>query len=301
MGFGSHRMLLAASAVCLLSGCIREKLPACTTRHEIYIRVAPAEIGGAEDLSAAGVDTATLFVFDDRNVLREMTGIDGDALAGDAPVEIRYCGTCHPKAVVWGNLETSAASVPVVGQTHLEDLRLTMRTDGEYAAVPDNLYYGSRELTDDRVQYILIRPAMGRLAITVRGLVPQAGERYFFLVETQIGGYDFRRTPLPECRVLRLDAARRGTSGDLTSGEAVPLFVYPEEHDGIEPLHVSLYRLRSDGAHLVGQTDIDDKALEIVPRAGQCVNVMMDFRGTGGVDIAIRVTDWDVVEQWEDW
>lgn len=301
MGARSHRGFLAVAAVALLAGCIREDLPSCTTLHELRIRVVLPEAGGSEEPPAAGVDTATLFVFGDGELLQQCVGVDSGALAREEPVELRYCGACRPRVVAWGNLADTPVTTPVPGVTTLGELRLAMRSDGEYARVPDNLYYGIRDLTCERVQCIWIGPAMGRLTVTARGLARESGERYFFRVETHVGGYDFLRTPLPGREVFRLDASRRESSGDLTSGQAVPLFAYPEDDDSLKPLTVSLYRLRADGAHLVGQTDLDDKLLEIVPRAGRCVNVMMDFRAPGGVGIDIRITPWDVVELWEDW
>lgn len=301
MRAGAYSVLLAVLSVNLLWGCIRDDLPSCTTRCELYIRVAPAEPDEGEEAPANAVDTAVLFVFDGADILEAVIGIGRTTLENGDPVEIRSCGPCRPRAVVWGNLRTSPVPRPVPGVTHLNDLRIVMPAGGEYAPVPDNLYYGARELTGERSQTIVIGPAMGRLTVTARGLAREEGERYFFRVETQIEGYDFRRTPLPGLRVLRLDAVRREPSGDLTSGEAVPLFAYPEDDDSIEPLQVSLYRLADDGAHLVGQTDLDDKLLKIVPRAGRCVNVMMNFQATGGVVIDIRITDWDVIELWENW
>lgn len=298
MRAGAYSVLLAALSVNLLTGCIRDKLPSCTTLHELYVRVAPPEPG---ELPARAVDTATLFVFDGDDLLLEVIGIGRTALEEGDPVIIRSCGPCRPHVVAWGNLRTSPLTRPVPGLTHLSDLRIGMRSDGSYAAVPDELYYGRRALTDERIQTVVIRPAMGRLTITARGLAREAGERYFFRVETSIGGYDFRRTPLPDKQAIRLDAVRREPSGDLASGEAVPLFAYPEENDSIEPLHVSLYRFGDDGIHLVGQTDLDDKLLKIIPRAGRCVNVMMNFQSAGGIGIDIRITDWDVIELWENW
>lgn len=299
----SNRGFLAVWAAALLAGCIDEDLPACPTPHEIHIRVASSVSGCSDELPDTAVDTATLFLFDDKGLLRELKGISRDALVRDEPVELQYCGTCRPRAVVWGNLATCPVTLPVPGETLFGDFRIGMRTSGEYASVPDNLYYGLRDLTADRVQYILISPAMGRLTVTARGLGFEEVERYFFLLETQIDGYDFLRTPLPGKRTIRLDAARRASTGDLTSGDAIPLFAYPKVHDGIEPIHIALYRLREDGAHLVGRTDFDDKLHEIVPQAGRCVNVMMDFRAAGGagIDIDIRITPWEVVELWENW
>lgn len=297
----SHRGILAAAAVALLAGCIREDLPSCATVHQLYVRVVPPSADGSPESPADGVDTATLFVFDNGEVLRQLIGIDSGALAREEPVELSYCGSCRPRVVAWGNLTDTPVPVPVLGVTSLGDLRLTTRSDGEYARVPDNLYYGIRDLTCERVQCIWIGPAMGRLTVTARGLARESGERYFFRVETHVDGYDFLRTPLPGREVFRLDASRRESSGDLTSGQAVPLFAYPEDDDFLKPLTVSLYRLRDDGAHLVGQTDLDDKALEIVPRAGRCVNVMMDFRTAAGVRVDIRITEWDVIELWENW
>lgn len=285
----------------LLWGCIREDLPPCPTLHELYVRVVPPEADGSAEPPAAGVDTATLFVFDARCILREIIGLDAGTLARGEPVELSYCGTCRPRVVAWGNLRDILITAPVPGVSTFGDFRVTMRSDGGYASVPGNLYYGIRDLTCERVQCVAIGPAMGRLAITARGLAPTSGERYFFRVETHVVGYDFLRTPLPGEQAIRLDAVRREPSGDLTSGDAVPLFAYPEERDSIKPLHVSLYRLAADGAHLVGQTDLDDKLLEIVPRAGRCVNVMMDFRTAAGVSVDIRITEWDVIELWEDW
>lgn len=298
MWASSFRILLAALSVDLLSGCIREDLPRCTTRHELYIRVAQPD---CVEFPAGEADTATVFLFDSRNVLRELIGVGRTALANGDPVEIRYCGSDRPRAVVWGNLETCTVTTPVLGETTFGDFRIGMRSDGEYASVPDNLYYGLRTLSCERTQTILISPAMGRLTITARGLAEKAGERYFFEVGTGIGGYDFLHTPLPGKYTIRLDAVRRESTGDLTSGEAIPLFAYPVDRDSIEPLKVSLYRLSDGGVHLIGQTDFDDKLQEIVPQAGRCVNVMMNFQTSGGIGIDIRVTEWDVVELWEDW
>lgn len=297
----SHRGLLAAFAVSLLWGCIHEDMPPCATTHALYICVDTSGTDFPEEPPLQTVDTAALFVFDGQGILRDYTGIGRAALANGEPVEIRYCGSCRPRVVAWGNLETCAVTLPVVDETTFGDFRVCMRSDGAYAAVPDNLYYGIRELTCETTQYILITPAMGRLTITARGLSREAGESYFFLVETQVDGYDFLRRPLRGKRVLQLDASRRENTGDLTTGAAVPLFAYPEEHDFLAPLRVLLYRRRKDGAQLVGQTDFDDKSGEIIPHAGRCVHVMMDFRAAAGIRVDIRISEWGVVELWEDW
>lgn len=295
----SHKGLLAALAAGLLSGCIRDDLPSCTTLHELCIRVAAPAPG--EEPPAAGADTATLFVFDGADILQEVKGVGRAVLADGAPVEIRYCASCRPMVVVWGNLVTSLVTPPVPGVTTFDQLRVGMRSVGEYDAVPDNLYYGIRNITCEPTQCVEISPAMGRLTLTARGLAREEGERYFFRVETEVDGYDFRRTPQLGKAALRLDAARRDSSGDLTSGEAVPLFAYPEQHGSLAPLQVSLYRLTDDGVRLVGRTDLDDKLQQIVPQAGRCVHVMMNFRAPAGLKVEIRITEWDVIELWEDW
>lgn len=302
MRFRSHMILPAALLVSLLSGCVCEDPPpACPTRHELYIRVAHSPADDVGTLPGAEMDTATLFVFDDREILQDVIRIDRETLANGIPVDIPYRCASNPRVVVWGNLDHSVTTTPVLGETSLDDLRVTMSNDGEYAGIPDNLYYATRILTTDPVQYVVLNPAMGRLTITVKGLEREAGEHYFFLIRTQIGGYDFLRTPVPANETIRLDAIRNETTGDLTSGKAVPMFVYPVNHDSLKPVKVSLYRQEADGNHLISETDIDNKLLEIIPHPGECENILMDFRVTGDFGVHIRVTDWDVVEQWKDW
>lgn len=297
MRFRSHMILPAAMLVSLLTGCVCEDPPPpCPIRHELYISIAGGDVSPDTE-----VDTATVFVFDDRDVLQDVIHIDRETLANGKPVYIPYRCAIHPRVVVWGNLDHSVTTTPVLGETSLDDLRVTMSNDGEYAGIPDNLYYTTRILTAEPVQYVDLEPAMGRLSITTRGLDNDANGSYFFVIETQIGGYDFLRTPVPANEAIRVDAVRNETTGDLTSGEAVPMFVYPVDHDSLKSVKLSLYRQEADGNHLIGETDIDNKLLEIIPHPGECENILMDFRGAGDISIHIRVTDWDVVEQWKDW
>lgn len=297
MRFRSHMILPAAMLVSLLTGCVCEDPPPpCPIRHELYISIADGDV--SPDIQ---VDTATVFVFDDRDVLQDVIHIDLETLVNGKPVYIPYRCAIHPRVVVWGNLDHSVTTTPVLGETSLDDLRVTMSNDGEYAGIPDNLYYTTRILTAEPVQYVDLEPAMGRLSITTRGLDNDASGSYFFVIETQIGGYDFLRTPVPENEAIRVDAVRNETTGDLTSGEALPMFVYPVDHDSLKSVKLSLYRQEADGNHLIGETDIDNKLLEIIPHPGECENILMDFRGAGDISIHIRVTDWDVVEQWKDW
>lgn len=279
-------ILPAAMLVSLLTGCVCENPPPpCPTRHELYISVAGGDVS-----SDTEVDTATIFVFDDRDVSQDVIHIDRETLANGKPVYIPYRCASHPRVVVWGNLDHSVTTTSVIGETSLDDLRVTMSNDGEYSGILDNLYYTTLILTAEPVQYVDLEPAMGRLSITTKGLDSDASGHYYFL-----------RTPVPASEAIRLNAVRNETTGDLTSGGAVPMFVYPVDHDSLKPVKVSLYRQEADGNHLIGETDIDNKLLEIIPHPGECENILMDFRGAGDINIHIRVTDWDVVEQWKDW
>lgn len=296
-----YRGLIAAFAVTVLTACIRDGRPECDSIYELYIEVARA-VPSAQPAEPAGpVDTAVLYIFDGSGRLRETRGVGRGVLDGGEPVTVSYRGSDRPKAVVWGNLKDGVTTTPAAEGAVMEEMSVAMRMGREYAYIPDELYYGAENLTAEGRQYVEIAPAMGRLTLTARGIGRETGERYFFTVETQVRGYDFLRAPVAGQCSLRIEAVRSADKGDLVNLEPIPMFTYPSDHDGAEPLKVSLFREKGGVAYLLARTDKDDKFLDIIPQEGQCVNVMMDFRAGGRLNVDIRITDWDVVEQWEDW
>lgn len=298
---GYKGLIAALLAVTLSGACIREDLPECITVYELYVRVASAANYAAEALPEMEVDTATAFIFDDRGILYDVVGLGSEALRNEMPVKVAYRGAGRPGAVVWGNLENCEVTPPLIGETSIGDIMVKIPPGEGGAAATDNLYYAASQLTMAGRQDITIIPAMGRLTITARGLEREPGEQYFFSVETRIEGYDFYRASLPGDRILKVGAARAGARDDLTIGDPLPLFVYPENNAGLEPIKVSLYRVTNGQQVLVGQTEIDDTFLDIIPQAGHRVNVLMNFGLANDFSVVVRITDWDEVEQWEEW
>lgn len=289
---------LCGTMLPLQTSCIKEDMANCKCKALLYI-VADRE--GAD--KADDPDGATVFLFNSDRTYSSFIQVSAEDMAEGKAVPVSYSCDNLLWVSVWGNLGDSEEVSPLILGTGMGDMYVAMIKDSEgYAVAMDYLFFGAKQLSGEAEDHVVISPKTGRIAITVKGLQDYDPDRYFFTVNTPYSRYDFAGNPLPAQATLRFSGVFRGS--DLVTAEPYHLVHFPSLGADGGYLVVELYRRNSesDEPQLLATASKDIHNQPIAILRGKTTNVLIAIASQGGVEVSVRITDWDeVINQWDEW
>ena len=128
--------------------------------------------------------------------------------------------------------------------------------------------------------------------------LPNAPPDLFFTITTSYSGYDFNATPVKRGAVIRSEGVVGENGSDFVTLHPVIITLYPDKYAEGESVKVGLYSRSNSGNTLITEaiTDIDGNL--IVPHADRSTNVLIGVTSQGLIEVHVKVTDWDTIEQW---
>lgn len=289
------RMLAITACFAMLlpqTGCLYEDRDECDLKSILYVVVET----GSEDYGDVS-DGATLFLFNSDRTYLSSVEVSAEDIANNVAVPVEYGRDNLPWAVVWGNLGDSERISPQTVGAVMESMLVSMQEGGDgYAAVPDNLFYGMKQLAGNAEEYVAITPKTGRIAISVRGLPGDAAGDYYFTVATPYGSYDFAGTPLPGGATINVPYSPAVTA-------VHNMFHFPPAGTEGESLAVSFYMRNTETGEglLLATAGGSASGQPIMIYRERTTNVLIDLTNAGSTDIAVVITDWDDIYQWGVW
>lgn len=289
----------------LLHGCIWgngcEPGCDCEKRAELYIDVqASADPGSTAD----DINSATAYFFSPTGRLDSIINLNvNEVIVEGRPIIVNYGENEPPIVVIWSNLNGTEQTSSFVVGSDITDMRLSMGVDAGYALSVGNLYYGIRTMNTDPIQRLPILPQSGRLSITTRGLtnISSIWQDLYYTVETAYSGYNAYANPQREDATLRSGGVISGSRSDFVTSQPLVLTLYPPQFDDDEAIRVRLHQTTATGETVLAEVNMDVEGNLIVPHAGRNTNVLIELDQQGDMVIYVRITNWDVIEQWVDW
>lgn len=302
-------ILLLITLIC--TSCIREGEEECYTTALIYIDVVESNLQSPTYAYDPGhVQQATVYIFASDLQLERIVNLSRRELEERTPIEVTFRNEQPPKVVVWGNLNGSQQVTELVpAVSSITDGLVKMIKQGNYWLSPDELFYGMRNLTTEPVQQIPVTSWVGRIRVSVRGIEDVANNAgdYFFTISSKYDGYNFYGESQPGEVLLRIDATSGGSGGnsatrqeELLVHEPANLICYPQDVQQSQTIGVSVYKQTPAGPELIATADRDVDGNRIVTRHGENTNVLIDLR-KGDINVYLKMTDWDYIEQWTLW
>lgn len=288
----------------VLWGCIREKNGQCNSEIVIYVSVDDSAL---QSRSASGdngnVDHTKIYIYGADLKLQRIVNYSRYDMDNRTRVRVDFPEGEHPTVVVWGNLNGAQEMAGTDAGEPLSAGLIQMIKRGAYFIPPDHLYYGSRELSDEHVQEVVISSWVGRINITVKGLkdLSDKPDAYYFIIESRYDGYDFYGNPLEGEALIRMEAVPEIREGEeLLRHEPVNMIAYPQG-DRRHTITVSVYQKSSTGDQLLGIAVTDVEGHKITTQPGKNTNVLIDFNQPVDMNVYIHITEWEEVWEWKEW
>ena len=294
-----------------ISGCIGDDGDGCFTKAVLYISVAggestPCAISGEETSGgeASRVEDVRVFIFDGNSRLERVVTLTGEEVERRTPIEINVKYGQHPQVVVWGNLNNTKDIGDIAPGMQLSSARVEMVERDGYALPADKFYYGFGELTNEKVQEIVISNWVGCVIVTVRGIENAVNEadNYYFIIESKYNSYDFYGQP-QEGNVLVKESAESAVyqQEEVLVQKPVNLVGYPDNFNTSQTIVVKLYQRTPEGDRLIASADKDKEGNRIISRIGEKTNVLLDLTDKNNMGVYIELTPWDYIFQWAWW
>ena len=286
----------------LLTGCIREDRSACATETDLYIKVQPAEFYGG----SSPVEEATVYLFDRNKRFISQVGVSREQIDNNVPVRISISPSDSPWAVVWGNIKEKEQVSGLGLYTQMDEVLVMVEKDAEgYDMSPDNLFYGIKQISGSKTQEVIIAVKVGRVELTVKGLPRDAtAEEYYFTVDAGYGGYDFEGSPRARATEMKIQGVFN-VNHDLLTQQPFNMVHYPKGDTDLNGdntgVVVNLWKVDSGNPTLLASVDKDASGKPIKPEAGKKTNVLIYFHGDGSIGVAVVITGWDEIYQWNEW
>lgn len=295
--FRAGIILSLLPTVLLLTGCIRDERGDCARTTVIYITVAAGIEGGSPPVGGA-----TVYLFDPDKLYVTQVAVSREQIEAHTPIAVPVSGRGN-RAVVWGNTGGSEVLTGVEHGIPMSDMTVALRRDAEgYAMQPGDLYYGIVELTGEDGQTVVISPKTARVGLTVKGLPGDArAEDYYFTMETYYDAYDFAGAPLAGNAEMKFTGVF-DSRHDLVTPQPQRAVHYPQQaaRNGATQQYAVVNLWKKDG-ELLASANKDINGMPLRPQAGKTTNILLDFTQTGGLRVAVVITDWDEIWQWEEW
>lgn len=284
----AERMIMAWMLLLLplLSGCVAQELGNCQLDRVLYIKVATQE---GEDITAEGrVTHADMFVFGNGGFIRRIE-ITGEQIIDRVPITVEG----NSRVVVWGNVDYTEEISEI---TTPENSKITMHVNSEgYVSETSDLFFGLENLAmNASIEEITIYPKAARLHVTVRGVEEGTSSAdYSLRIEQKNNGYTFMGNPTQNPTIMPAGLEWNSVNYLVTPTPINIISTIPDADDGL------VVKLLDKNGNLIARAERDQEGELITPRSGQMANVLIDMT-ISGLEISIRITEWDEIFQWVD-
>lgn len=281
-------------AAMFFQGCIRENTDDCEATLSLYIKV--------ENNAVNEIEHCKAYLFGINGLLQDVVDIDVSYIIEERPVPVQFQADSPPTVVVWANFNDTEEVAPLEIGTPLSEVALRMGRESDLAKQTGNLYYGMRELDSTPVQEIIIGSVVGRVSITARGIsdISHIWETLSFELKTSYDGVNFNGIPLLNPVTLTpAEGELRTRNSDFATLTPVVLIAYPDVYTPVEEVKIAI--TSTSGDVIVSGVNVDVDGNPIIPYRGQNTNALIDLTNPALIEVHIRITDWETVEQWVIW
>ncbi|MDL2231173.1 FimB/Mfa2 family fimbrial subunit [Porphyromonadaceae bacterium OttesenSCG-928-L07] len=283
--------------------CIDEDMENCPVESVLYIKI--VETTTREDITSSGeVDAIDLFVFDQEGNYLESISLTQEQIRQQEAIRIKHAKNQQALQIAaWGNLSEKEVVSEISSTDKLDNLTISLitQTDG-YTLPPDNLFYGIKSLNTrnsvDLDSEMTIFRKNARVYISVRGLPAESeDEDYFFKIRHSYNGYTFKGEPTYKVISLK-ESGYFMKNSDYVTRTPVNLI-----HSGNSSLNndgVAIYLLdKKENIWAEAKQDMEGGPILLKP--GTTTNVLIDLDAQEGMNVHIKITDWNEVHQWVNW
>lgn len=287
------RWMLLLAIVGLHTSCTKEDTSECNVALLLNVKayVNSVEIGGEN------IKDITLYVFDQNSLFLEQINTNVNEL-----VSLDYRDASHFNIVAVGNGKQGGQAMPTLSvgdhiSTGLISIKQTRVVYPVYTT-PDDLFMGMVESVvnvrrnNSEVIIVPIQRVMASVNITVKGLKEYYGagdDNYHIVIRKTYSTFDFYG------RGSGTEISHQPT-GSFNAQEryVVPDFnILPLANNGAMVLDIYY------GNVLITTVVNDSSGNKLVPKAGQLLNILVDF--TAYVSVSIVTTPWGQAYLWKEW
>lgn len=286
----------------LLSSCLKENFDDCPRPFSLFIKAIDID---QSDITASGqVSRVILFVFDENEQIVDAFELDEAAVKSRKaiPILLDYPGHESLSFVAWGNIDESVTFPAKASVKELSDLYVNLKlsqntkSTKSIAQSPCDIFYGAHSAP---VEYGGYEPA-GDQTVVISRRTSQVAISAFALKKwnnSKEGQYSFELREsnssidkdgnLSGEMVSYRPTATMDTEGNLLSSVSRTL-----PTTGNKPY--TLYILFN--GEEIYSTDKDSEGNLFIPKTGQLLNIIIDFRAS--VSIKSIITPWNQVFQY---
>lgn len=301
-----HRLLLLTTLMIIVSGCIRDEDCNVPSKALIYISVKEGSNSTSDfyDKENSTVNNALVLIYDEDGQLQRVVKLNHKEIEKNTPIEIPISAGKHPQVVVWGNLNGAEDLSDISSRLALSSARISMKQENGYTVSTDNLYYGYKKLSDEKMQKVVISTWVGHVYITARGIenMQDKDDSYYFTIESNCNSYDFYGQPQAGKVLLKIEAQAEILHQEVVLvHQPVNLIACPDISGEKQSICVKLYKRTTEGDVLIASTDMSAEGDRIITRSGENTNVLLDLSDKGNLNVYFTLTPWEYIYQWSWW
>lgn len=281
-----------------LSGCISDDDRVCP--KDMYVRLKAIDISGKDMTDNVEVTNTIIYVYNRQGQFLRSIPVSNEDIKKRRYVNIGQAEPQGFQLVVWAN-NTDKQKL-IKGQT-IEKTALLLKEDIDgYMCSPDDLHYGFRKTSGGTLKEdISISRKNSRVNIKVKGLPKDAASGdYFFTIRQISNGYDFKGNPLAGPSDIK-QAGVFNDSGEFVTGVPINVIHYPQSlnisHAG---LIILLFEKKSPKTPIASAIT-DSNGNIIIPKSGETLNILIEIKPGGTINIHVIITPWDELYDWSSW
>lgn len=300
------RLLMLTALLAIVSGCGDDGECNGPAKALIYISVeeGPDSSSDFNVKENMNVDNATVLIYDKDARLQRIVKLSREQIDKKTAIEIPIYKGNYPQVVVWGNLNDSEDISDITSGTRLSSARISMKQSGAYALPTDNLYYGFKQLTDEKKQEIVITSWVAHVFITARGIEsdPDNAPNYYFTIESSCNSYDFYGQPQAGKALVKMDAEAVIYHQEVVLvHQPVHIVACPNISGQQQSMDVKLYKRTPQGDVLMSSANTDAEGNYIITHTGENTNILLDFTNKETPTVYFILTPWEYIYQWSWW
>ena len=288
-------LVITLMTIGLLSSCFKEDLSDCPLPFQVTIKALDIDLN---DITESGeIKSVILFVFDENQNLIDHFELTADQVKSRKPINIvmDYPGHESLTFIAWGNSDSNFNCSQVSSVKTINDLYVRLTKKDGHARPASDFFQGKLEMTVEyggvgqgQSRVVEIHRMTSGVTITAIDLKQwnnnQQGE-YHYVLRSSKDTYDPHGNLVGE-----IVSYKPGATFTENENFYAPIFyTFPSEH-----YVVDIYC----NEELIFTAEKDASGNHFVPEIGKTLNIIIDFRAT--ISIQVAITPWNVVYQYVD-